>query len=728
VERSARHADHAAAPKGGGSSHRQRYDIQGLRAIAVLLVVISHAQLKHFLGGGYIGVDVFFVVSGFLITGLLAREVQNAGRVSFVGFYAKRARRILPAASVTLLLTLLVSTVVYTSGDLSIVTTDVKWAAFFAANIHFARAGTNYFDVSSFETPVQHFWSLAVEEQFYLVWPVLIALMLVIPWRRRERRLPSGPRATRSRITLGRTQALRRATVLIGLLSIVSLIWSVKDTSASPQSAYFSTFTRGWELGFGSILALTAHRVARLPLPVKAAMSWVGLAMVLIAAIRFTSATPFPGVAALLPVVGAVLLIGGGIEGPKYGAGVVLGIRPMRFFGDISYSIYLIHWPVLVLTTAYAGGQVRIRYKLVLIALTILLSWLSYRFVETPFRSKRKHRFANLRSLALWPVALAIVIVPAMLVTQRTMAQSSTSAAIAQHIAEKKATKPSAVSSLHTQVASAAVAAKGAQPLPSPLAPSLVHLADDRTEPTDDCWAGNQAKTRHKLCPEGDTTATKTVVVYGDSHAAQWLRPLSALAKKNHLKLIPLVKANCMPADVAEMWQGKPYPQCETYRTWAMQQMKRLKPSMIIVSGLLSTNIVDPATQQKVSDAKGTELFASGSERTLRDLRKLSTKVEVLSDQSRLPKPASSCLGSRTADLSTCAEPPEKLTMDRDAKWKASAAKTGANYVDMLPWECSNSMCPIVVDGTIVYRDQHHLTTTYAERLQPVLAKQIDFG
>lgn len=694
----------------------------------MLLVVISHAQLKHFLGGGYIGVDVFFVVSGFLITGLLAREVRSSGHVSFVGFYAKRARRILPAASVTLLLTLLASTVVYTSGDLSVVTTDVKWAALFAANIHFARAGTNYFDVSTFETPVQHFWSLAVEEQFYLVWPVLIALMLVIPWRRRERRGAGGPRATRNRIALGRVQALRRATVLIGLLSVASLIWSVVDTGSSPQSAYFSTFTRGWELGFGSILALTAHRVGRLPLPVKAAMSWIGLAMVLIAAVTFTPATPFPGVAALLPVVGAVLLLGGGIDGPKYGAGMLLAIRPMRFVGDISYSIYLIHWPVLVLTTAYAGGQVRIRYKLVLIALTLLLSWLSYRYVETPFRHRKKHRFANLRSLALWPTALAIVIVPAMLVTQRTMAQSNTTAAVAQHLAEKKATKPSAVTSLRKQVVAASTAAKAKHALPSPLAPSLVHLADDRTEPPDDCWAGNQVKTEHKICPQGDTTATKTVVVYGDSHAAQWLQPLSALAKKNHLKLIPLIKANCMPADVGEMWQGKAYPQCETYRTWAMQQMKRFKPSMIIVSGLLSTSIVDPSTGKKVSDAKGTDLFASGSERTLRELSKLSKNVEVISDQSRLPEPSSACLGSRTANLSSCAQPPEKLTVDRNAKWKAAAAKTGANYVDMLPWECDNNMCPIVVDRTIVYRDQHHLTTTYAERLLPVLAKKIDFG
>ncbi|RNI20889.1 acyltransferase family protein [Flexivirga caeni] len=723
--RGSRRAVRSAQTKG---VHVQRPDIQGMRAVAVLLVVVSHAQLAGLLDGGYIGVDVFFVISGFLITGLLAREVRSSGRVSFADFYARRARRILPAASVTLVMTLLISTIVYTDGDLSQVSTDVTWAAFFAANLHFAQAGNDYFAITSLQTPVQHFWSLAVEEQFYLVWPVLIALMLLIPWRRRERHRAHGPRATRSRIMLGRVQALRRAGVLIGLLSVASLIWSIHDTIASPHSAYFSTFTRGWELGLGSLLALTAQRVSRLSDPVKAAMSWLGLAAVLLAAVVYTSSTPFPGSAALLPVLGAVLILAGGIEGPRYGATVLLGLRPMRFLGDISYSIYLIHWPVLVLTTAYAGGHLRIREKLALIAVTIGLSWLSYRFVEKPFRSKRRARHATLRALALWPVALTLVLVPTMVVYQFTT-RSTMTAAAAQQLAAKKAAAKSAVSSLRDEVASAAEKSQSGASLPTTLVPSLVHLADDRTEPPDGCWADTKAKTSHKICPEGDTAATKTVVVWGDSHAAQWLKPLSALATKNHLKLIPLVKANCMPADVVQTYQGGgAYQQCNTYRDWALQQIKQLKPSMVIISGLLSTPILDPSTGTKVSDSAGTKLFAEGSARTLKELNKLTGHVDVISDQSRLTEPAGTCLGSRTATLSTCAKAPDKVTTARDAAWQKSAAETGAGYLDMMPWECDDNVCPIVVDGTIVYRDDHHLTTTYAERLQPVLAQKIDFA
>lgn len=699
-----------------------------MRAIAVLLVVASHAEIKHILGGGYIGVDVFFVVSGFLITGLLAREVRSTGRVSFANFYAKRARRILPAASLTLLLTLLVSTLVYTDGDLSKVATDVKWAAFFAANLHFAQGGTDYFSAATFETPVQHFWSLAVEEQFYLLWPVLIALML-LPGRRRKNRSSSGPRATRRRAALGRTQALRRAAVLIGLLSLLSLAWSIHDTSASPHSAYFSTFTRGWELGLGSLLALTAHRVGRLPDTVKAIMSWVGLVAVLFAAIVYTPSTPFPGSAALVPVLGAVLMLAGGVAGPRYGATMVLGLRPMRFIGDISYSVYLVHWPVLVLTAAYGGGHLRIRHKLVLIALTIALSWLCYRWVETPFRgTKRRGLHATVRSLALWPAALAMVLAPAAVIYQSTMAQSSTTAAAAQKVAQKEATKPSAVSSLQKQVATASDKAKSGQSLPTKLVPSLLHLPDDRTEPSDACWAGTREKIEHKICPQGDTKSSTTVVIWGDSHAAQWLRPLSSLAKKHHVKLIPLTKASCMPADVYQRYKGKAYDQCKPYREWALKQIKDLKPKLVILSGLLDTPLLDPDTGEAVSDSEGTKLFEEGSKRTLQSLDGLTDEVDVISDQSRLPKEASTCLSSRSADLSTCSKAPDDVTTARDAVWKANAQKSGADYIDMMPWECHDDVCPIVVDGTIVYRDDHHLTTTYAERLQPVLAKQIDFA
>ena len=323
--------DSRPSSKPQGQPHRsaQRGDIQGMRAVAVLLVILSHAHIAGFTGG-YVGVDVFFVISGFLITGILAREVRRSGRVSILDFYARRARRILPAASVTLVAIAVAAAFVYTTGNLRLVLKDVVWAAFFGENINLARAGTDYFSTSSFVSPVQHFWSLAVEEQFYLVWPALIAVLVLLARRARS----ADDEHTRETV-------VRWSAAVIGALVVLSFIWSVWRTDDKPQMAYYSTFTRGWELGIGALLALCAGWVSRRPAALKLAATWIGLAAIVLAGTQYDDATPFPGYHAALPVVGAALVLAGGIDGPRWGARVLLDTRPMRFVGDISYSLYL---------------------------------------------------------------------------------------------------------------------------------------------------------------------------------------------------------------------------------------------------------------------------------------------------------------------------------------------------------------------------------------------------
>src|SRR4051794_35098901 len=295
----------------------RRGDIQGLRAVAVLLVMLDHADIPG-LQGGYLGVDVFFVISGFLITGILLREVRRTGRVSIAGFYARRARRILPAASIVLLAIVLASSQLFGYLRINEVLTDVTWAAFFAANIHSALSGSDYFAITTFLSPVRHFWSLAVEEQFYLVWPPLIAL--VVFTRCRTGRAGIGSALDPSRTA----RRLRRLTMVIALLCGLSLAWSVWQTSTDPGAAYYSTLARAWELGAGALLALSTDRVARLPRAVKFASSWIGLIAVAIAAATYSPGTPFPGYHALLPVLGAVLVLAGGTDGPRHGAALVL--------------------------------------------------------------------------------------------------------------------------------------------------------------------------------------------------------------------------------------------------------------------------------------------------------------------------------------------------------------------------------------------------------------------
>ena len=267
--------------------------MQGLRAVAVAMVILDHAAVP-WLRGGFVGVDVFFVVSGFLISSLLLHEVTDTGRLRIGHFYARRARRILPAATVVLVVTSVFAAVELSTTKVTEIAQDVRWAAFFAANVHFARLDTDYFEQDRAVSPVQHFWSLAVEEQFYLVWPVLLLVVAGV--------------AVRGRLTV--------ITVLVSSAWLLSLTWSVVVTPRSPTASYFSSTTRAWELATGALLALAGHLLPHMPRLARHALSIVGLVGLTVAAVSYDSSTPFPGWRALLPVLGTASLLAAGAAGP----------------------------------------------------------------------------------------------------------------------------------------------------------------------------------------------------------------------------------------------------------------------------------------------------------------------------------------------------------------------------------------------------------------------------
>ena len=308
----------------------------------MLLVVAAHAGVG-FLSGGYVGVDVFFVLSGFLITGLLLHGAGRRGCVSFVDFYVRRAKRILPAATLTLIVSTIVSYNLLNYVRAKQVVWDSLWAAFFFANVRFAREGTDYLQRGQPPSPVQHYWSLSVEEQFYFVWPALLALALFgTALGRRSgalRKSKGGPVIT--------VRALRRLLVVIVVAATASLAWSVHYTGIDPAAAYFSTFARVWELALGAMLAIGALQVGRLPAGWRAGIGWLGLAAIGAAAVRYSAITAFPGYAALLPTVGTAFVIAAGIgkEQPRFGVGRALSTRPLRYVGDRSYAFYLCTGP-----------------------------------------------------------------------------------------------------------------------------------------------------------------------------------------------------------------------------------------------------------------------------------------------------------------------------------------------------------------------------------------------
>ena len=307
------------------TAHRD--DVQGLRAVAVLLVVLGHAGIG-FLHGGYVGVDVFFVLSGFLITGLLLAGATKLGHVSFVDFYTRRAKRILPAAVLTLVVTMVAAHELLNVVRARQVVVDSVWASLFAANVRFAELGTDYFAREQPPSAVQHYWSLSVEEQFYFVWPALLSLAVFgVAVGRRSRR------HARRRRPIVSERALRRLFAVVVLAGAVSLAWSIYSTRREPAAAYFSTLARAWELALGAALAIVATHVARIPTLVRAVSGWAGLVAIVAAAVVFTSTTAFPGYAALLPTLGAALIIGAGTgeRQSRLGVGRLLALGPMPY-------------------------------------------------------------------------------------------------------------------------------------------------------------------------------------------------------------------------------------------------------------------------------------------------------------------------------------------------------------------------------------------------------------
>ena len=326
-----------------------RPDIQGLRAIAVSLVVVYHLYPSA-LPGGFAGVDVFFVISGFLITGHLWRTCRDTGRLSLADFWGRRARRLVPAAALVLAVTWGLSYWVLPSSQLAATAEQIRASALYFQNWQLASDAVNYLQQGSAPSSVQHFWSLSVEEQFYLAWPLLFLAALLIgrQWARRGRHVATS--AQRTALTH------RAAFTLTAALVAASLAYSVYDTTANPAQAYFVTTTRMWELGAGGLLALlpagVTERIGR-----QGWLGWAGLAMIVGSQFILNGSTPFPGWIALLPVGGTLALIAGGSSRARLSPWRLTSARPMTFLGGISYSLYLWHWPLIACWTAWRGAS-----------------------------------------------------------------------------------------------------------------------------------------------------------------------------------------------------------------------------------------------------------------------------------------------------------------------------------------------------------------------------------
>ena len=433
-----------STPSGRGRRSRRgdfRPDIEGLRAVAILAVVAYHAGLSA-IPGGYVGVDVFFVISGFLITEHLSRELAERGGISFGAFYARRARRLLPSALLVIGVTVAVSCAVLPPLQAMVVAKDGLANAFYVGNYRYALQATNYLSVSGPVSPLLNYWSLGVEEQFYLVWPALLLVASLVWWRR--------PKRTR-RASRRKAQPLFSAVVVaMALLAACSLAFSIWLTRANEPWAFFSLPTRAWELAVGGLLALVAPRLRRLPPRGMSLLSWVGIGAIVFSAVAFTSATPFPGTAALVPVAGAAAVVAGGCARSRLGAVWLLGRWPMQVIGRVSYTWYLWHWPALVLAPSIVGHRLSVWGNVAVCALALVLAAMTTVLLERPLQ--RASWLARPRRSLLLTVGL--------------------SGAVAATILLSTAALPSLTGSGHARYRQALGAASGKQEEREPRPPS----------------------------------------------------------------------------------------------------------------------------------------------------------------------------------------------------------------------------------------------------------------
>jgi len=688
----------AGTPPTGG---RFRGDIEGLRAVAVGLVVLDH--VVGWPTGGFIGVDVFFVISGFLITGLLVRERARTGRISFRAFYVRRVRRLMPAAVTTLVVTTAVAWLIFVSGRARQTVTDAVWALLFGSNINSARQGTDYFQLTAAPSPFQHFWSLAVEEQFYLVWPMLILAVFAVPLAR------------------GRTREPVLVCAIIGVAA-ASFAWSVHATAVSPATAYFSTFTRAWELAVGAAVAVLAARLDRVPDALRGVLAWAGLAGVVVSACWLTSRTPFPGSAAALPVLSAAALIAFGSAPGGPGVRWALGSPPARFLGRISYSLYLWHWPVVVVLGSLVAPGTRTA-QIAAVLISLFLATVSYHVIEQPvlhsnwLQPGRRRQAGDVRvrqqarrvGLAAFVVGSAAAVTAALVVPTGRVDPTIVAAADAALAAAQQTggdAPAAALDPLAQEIETATFSTEWGT-----LDPALGDLPDYlHRQWSAGCFDIDAATV--DSCSSGDPDAPHRAVVLGDSIAGAWLPGIEAALEPQGWAVQPLGMGQCPNITALTLADDKPFTACAQHRDWALDYIDQTKPDLVVLSNVYTAELVD-------AQADRPAVWRAGLTSIVTRVQQSGARVVLLSSP------------PGTANLQTCATAlsrPADCATAPSATWQTYstieadvAAATHADHVDPLDWFCLHDLCPAVVGSTPVYADGVHLTAEYATKISAQL-------
>jgi peptidoglycan/LPS O-acetylase OafA/YrhL len=600
-------------------------EIQALRALASLLVVIYHAKLVR---GGYIGVDIFYVISGYLITGLLLRELEKSRTVSFKSFYTRRIKRLLPASFFVLIVTGVIAWILYPATMRHELGKDIAAAGIYISNYLFAFWQMDYQNLDTIPPVVIHYWSLAVEEQFYLVWPFLIFIL----YKGGGRRL------------VGQG---------IAALTVISFLWSYGQTHTAPIWAFYSLPTRAWELGIGALLLFIPKFTQS-----KKILAVAALTAIVCGSLYFNDSTAFPGIAALIPVLATAVAIATIGQWPKI-LEKISHLRVVQWLGEISYPLYLWHWPLLVIPAVYLGRGLHIYQRALCIVLTLVLADATHRWIEQPLRLKDLSRTRVVR-LAILATSISLVLGLGIYSTYSDQ--------------------------IHT---------------PSGTNFGLAQVLEKPLVYNDGCHVNN-GETKSGDCTYGVRGAKVKIVLFGDSHAAQWFPALEKLATQHGFELISLTKSACPGPAVMKLNTGNyKNSDCSAWRSNSYRRIAAIHPDAVIVSGM-------EHFEMPSSNLTRAQWWRDGESKTLANLQGNSKHLIYIVDTPQPSRDIPSCISA--GSLNKC----------NNTQKSPAYTISGFHNINPNPWLC-HTICPAILNNQVVYRDASHISVAMSRLLSSKL-------
>lgn len=666
----------------------KRPEIQALRAVAVGLVVVYHLA-QPILPGGYVGVDVFFVISGYLIISHLSREILSTGSIAIGRFYARRILRLLPASLMVLAVTSFL-TWAFLPKNLWVETgQQIAASAFYVQNWVLAGNAVDYSASSADASPVQHYWSLSVEEQFYAFFPILLAAAALVARRRSQR-----PR--------------RYLILTLGVITLLSFVYSVMSTAENASSAYFITPTRVWEFGVGGLLWFLVQGRSINAL-VRLVLSWSGVVIIVGSAFTFSDTIRFPGAWAAIPVVGTAAVIAAGDINSRWSLQRLFNWGPTQYVGGISYSLYLWHWPLVVILPFAFSTTLTIPMRILILVASLLLAGVSKHFVEDPIMRMDLVRVnSGVRKLSMifltTMTAMACITAPAAAMSLSAQSQIRTAIGV---LNSERDELPGDIG--------APSADEFAFPGGAVFPPALAAAEDGiKTDSFGTVCQDSGPFTAIKRCTFG-AAAGKKVALVGDSHAMQWLPAIAEIAETEGWTLSTYIRASCPLNDLPHLRASDDGGACIKWVQATTAHLRTEKYDSVIISSYSANRYAAGTHQGDVSDGLASvwkEITAAGSEIVvIRD-----TPIPERGGVIDVP----ACIERDENAVAQCAVPRDEAVLN-DPQELAASRTPGARLIDLNDRMCSKTECPAIIGGAIVYRDGHHLTRTFVLSLQPYL-------